>query len=274
NGKLDRRALPAPDADAIAPRGYVAPEGACETELAALWRDLLGVERVGRHDSFFALGGHSLLGVQLIARIRSALGLELPLATLFAQPRLAELAGALVHATPSALPAIVPVERCAPLPLSFAQQRLWVLGQFDTRADLAYLMPGTVTLRGALDVAALRQALNRILARHETLRTRFLATEDGAAQVIDPAETGVALEYIDLRHAADPHAAAQRHAEQESSLALDREQGPLLRARLLQRTDDDHLLLVTLHHLVADGWSIGVLLHELGTLYSAFVHGQ
>ncbi|KOR42171.1 hypothetical protein ADT25_15395, partial [Xanthomonas oryzae] len=274
NGKLDRRALPAPDADAIAPRGYVAPEGACETELAALWRDLLGVERVGRHDSFFALGGHSLLGVQLIARIRSALGLELPLATLFAQPRLAELAGALVHATPSALPAIVPVERCAPLPLSFAQQRLWVLGQFDTRADLAYLMPGTVTLRGALDVAALRQALNRILARHETLRTRFLATEDGAAQVIDPAETGVALEYIDLRHAADPHAAAQRHAEQESSLALDREQGPLLRARLLQRADDDHLLLVTLHHLVADGWSIGVLLHELGTLYSAFVHGQ
>ncbi|QSQ54056.1 non-ribosomal peptide synthase/polyketide synthase [Xanthomonas translucens pv. undulosa] len=274
HGKLDRQALPAPDATALAVSDYAAPEGELETRLATLWCELLGVERVGRHDSFFALGGHSLLGVQLIARIRSALGLELPLATLFARPRLAELALALAHAAPSGLPAIVPVPHPEPLPLSFAQQRLWVLAQFDARADLAYLMPGTVALRGALDVAALQQALDRILARHEALRTRFVATEDGAAQVIDPVEMGVPLEYIDLRHASDPQAAAQRHAEQETTLVFDLARGPLLRARLLQRAEDDHLLLVTLHHLVADGWSIGVLLHELGALYSAFAQGQ
>ncbi|WP_212590243.1 non-ribosomal peptide synthetase, partial [Xanthomonas translucens] len=274
HGKLDRQALPAPDATALAVPDYAAPEGELETRLATLWRELLGVERVGRHDSFFALGGHSLLGVQLIARIRSALGLELPLATLFARPRLAELALALAHAAPSGLPAIVPVPHPESLPLSFAQQRLWVLAQFDARADLAYLMPGTVALRGALDVAALQQALDRILARHEALRTRFVATEDGAAQVIDPVEMGVPLEYIDLRHASDPQAAAQRHAEQETTLVFDLARGPLLRARLLQRAEDDHLLLVTLHHLVADGWSIGVLLHELGALYSAFAQGQ
>ncbi|UXA53236.1 non-ribosomal peptide synthase/polyketide synthase [Xanthomonas prunicola] len=274
HGKLDRQALPAPDATALAVPDYAAPEGELETQLATLWRDLLGVERVGRRDSFFTLGGHSLLGVQLIARIRSALGLELPLATLFAQPRLAELARALAHAAPSALPAIAPVPHPAPLPLSFAQQRLWVLAQFNARADLAYLMPGTVALRGALDVAALQRALDRILARHEALRTRFVATEDGAVQVIDPVEMGVPLEYLDLRHASDPQAAAQRHAEQETTLAFDLARAPLLRARLLQRAEDDHLLLVTLHHLVADGWSIGVLLHELGALYSAFVRGQ
>ncbi|UKE71447.1 non-ribosomal peptide synthase/polyketide synthase [Xanthomonas graminis] len=272
NGKLDRRALPAPDVQAFDAQAYQPPEGEREILLAALWSELLGIERVGRHDSFFALGGHSLLGVQLIARIRSALGLELPLATLFAQPRLADLA--LAHAAPSTLPAIVPVPRPAPLPLSFAQQRLWVLTHFDARADLAYLMPGTVALRGALDVAALQRALDRILARHEALRTRFVATEDGAVQVIDPVEMGVPLECIDLRHASDSQAAAQRHAEQETTLAFDLARGPLLRARLLRRAEDDHLLLVTLHHLVADGWSIGVLLHELGALYSAFSQGQ
>ncbi|WP_249255222.1 phosphopantetheine-binding protein, partial [Xanthomonas translucens] len=121
NGKLDRRALPAPDADALATQTYVAPEGEREILLAALWSDLLGVEQVGRHDSFFALGGHSLLAVRLISRVRASLGLELPLATLFAHPRLADLAQALDSAAASTLPAIVPAERSAPLPLSFAQ---------------------------------------------------------------------------------------------------------------------------------------------------------
>ncbi|WP_053507332.1 non-ribosomal peptide synthetase [Xanthomonas oryzae] len=274
HGKLDRAALPVPDAGALPLQAYQPPEGERETLLAALWSELLGVEHVGRHDSFFALGGHSLLGVQLISRLRSALGIELPLATLFAHTRLADLAGALAHAAPSALPAIVPTERSAVVPLSFAQQRLWFLAQFDARADLAYLMPGTVALRGTLDVAALQWALNRILARHEALRTRFVATEDGAVQVVDPAGTGVGLDCIDLRQEPDPQAAAQHHAEQETALAFDLEGAPLLRARLLQRADDDHLLLVTLHHLVADGWSIGLLLQELGALYTARVRGQ
>ncbi|UXA69071.1 amino acid adenylation domain-containing protein [Xanthomonas prunicola] len=278
NGKLDRRALPAPDTDALATQVYVAPEGERETLLAALWSELLGIERVGRHDSFFALGGHSLLAVRLISRIRTALGLELPLATLFAQPRLADLAQALHSAAASALPAIVPAivpaERSGPLPLSFAQQRLWFLAQFDTGAALAYLMPGRVDLHGALHLPALRQALDRIVARHEALRTTFVAGDDGATQRIAPPGVGFALDCIDLRQATDPETEARHHAEREASTAFDLEHGPLIRGRLLRLAAHEHRLLVTLHHLVADGWSIGVLLQELGALYSAFVQGQ
>ncbi|KAB7762206.1 non-ribosomal peptide synthetase, partial [Xanthomonas maliensis] len=274
NGKLERSALPAPDVTALAVPDYVAPSGERETHLAALWCELLGVERVGRHDDFFALGGHSLLGVKLIARLRSTLGVELPLATVFACPRLVELTQALEAAPPSALPAMVPVERSGAVPLSFAQRRLWVLAQLDARADLAYLMPGCVVMRGTLDTAALQWALDRILARHEALRTRFVASDDGAVQVIGAADSGVALERIDLRQATDPEAEAQRRAEQETLLAFDLQRGPLLRAQLLQLADDEHRLLVTLHHLIADGWSIGVLLQELGALYTARVCGH
>ncbi|WP_045764841.1 phosphopantetheine-binding protein, partial [Xanthomonas albilineans] len=154
NGKLDRKALPAPDADALATQAYLAPEGERETQLADLYRELLGVEQVGRHDNFFALGGHSLLGVRLISRIRSALGLELPLATLFAQPRLVDLAQALDNTDASTLPAIVPADRDAPLPLSYAQQRLWFLEQLDQRAARAYLLAGGVDLHGVLNLSA------------------------------------------------------------------------------------------------------------------------
>jgi amino acid adenylation domain-containing protein len=274
HGKLDRAALPVPDAAALPLQAYVAPEGERERLLAALWSELLGIEQVGRHDSFFALGGHSLLGVQLISRLRSALGVELPLAALFAHPRLADLAMALDSAAASALPAIVPLPRPDTLPLSFAQQRLWFLAQFDARADLAYLMPGGVELRGQLHLPALRQALDCIVARHEALRTRFVASNDGAAQVIAAPDVGFALDCIDLRQSADPHADAQRHAEQETRTPFDLTCGPPIRGRLLRLAEHEHRLLVTLHHLVADGWSIALLLQELGTLYSAFVQGQ
>ncbi|WP_052690000.1 non-ribosomal peptide synthetase [Xanthomonas sp. GPE 39] len=274
HGKLDRHALPLPDASALAAQAYVAPRGEAETCLAMLWCELLGVRQVGRHDDFFALGGHSLLAVQLIARLRACRGVDLALRTFFAHPRLADLARALAHAPPSTLPTIVPVPHPDPLPLSFAQQRLWVLAQFDARANLAYLMPGVVTLRGILNPIALRQALDRLLARHDALRTHFVSTDAGPAQVIAPPHIAMPLECIDLRHHADPQAAAQRYIEQETTTAFALEHGPLLRGRLLQLAEDEHLLLVTLHHLIADGWSIGVLLRELGALYRAFVHGQ
>ncbi|WP_045764836.1 condensation domain-containing protein, partial [Xanthomonas albilineans] len=243
--KLDRKALPAPDADALATQAYVAPEGELETQLADLYRELLGVEQVGRHDNFFALGGHSLLGVRLISRIRSALGLELPLATLFAQPRLVDLAQALDNTDASTLPAIVPADRDAPLPLSYAQQRLWFLEQLDQRAARAYLLAGGVDLHGVLNLSALQQALDRIVARHEALRTCFVANDDGATQVIAPANVGFALECIDLRQTADPHADAQLHAEQETNTPFDLSRGPLIRGRLLQLAEQQHRLLVT-----------------------------
>ncbi|QSQ54055.1 non-ribosomal peptide synthase/polyketide synthase [Xanthomonas translucens pv. undulosa] len=274
NGKLDRRALPLPDTDAFDVQAYAAPEGELETMLAALWSELLGVDQIGRHDSFFALGGHSLLGTRLISRIRRMLGLELPLAALFMQPRLAEMARAMDSLAASQLPAIVPLPREGDLPLSFAQQRLWFLAQLDAQADLAYAMPGGVELHGALDLAALRQALDRIVARHEALRTTFVASGDSAIQRIAPAEVGFALDCIDLRHAHDPDADAQRLAEQEANTPFDLEHGPLIRGRLLRLAEHRHRLLVTMHHIVTDGWSIGLLLRELGALYAAFVQGQ
>ncbi|UXA69068.1 non-ribosomal peptide synthase/polyketide synthase [Xanthomonas prunicola] len=274
NGKLDRRALPLPDTDAFDVQAYAAPEGELETLLAALWSELLGVEQIGRYDSFFALGGHSLLGTRLISRIRHTLGLELPLAALFMQPRLADLARAMDSLAASQLPAIVPLPREGNLPLSFAQQRLWFLAQLDAQADLAYAMPGGVELQGELDLAALRQALDRIVARHEALRTTFVASGDSAIQRIAPPEVGFALDCIDLRHAHDPDADAQRLAEQEAHAPFDLEQGPLIRGRLLRLDEHRHRLLVTMHHIVSDGWSIGLLLRELGALYAAFVQSR
>ncbi|WP_218059572.1 non-ribosomal peptide synthetase, partial [Xanthomonas translucens] len=274
NGKLDRRALPAPDASALALQTYLAPEGELEILLAGLWSELLGVEQIGRHDSFFALGGHSLLAVRLISRIRSALGVELPLATLFTQPCLADIAIALRSAVASTLPAIVPVQREGTLSLSFAQQRLWFLSQLDARAAQAYLLAGGVDLHGELDLPALQRALDRIVARHEALRTSFVSIDDGATQIIAPPDIGFALHCIDLRQSADPYADAQRHAEQEASTAFDLEHGPLIRGRLLRLDAHEHRLLLTMHHIVTDGWSMGLLVRELSTLYAAFALGQ
>ena len=151
NGKLDREALPAPEGDAYARGGYEPPIGATEELLAQIWSELLGVERIGRHDNFFELGGHSLLAVTLIERLRQALNVEVPLAELFAKPVLSDFAGFARRASASILPAIVPVARDGVLPLSFAQQRLWFLAQFEG-ASAAYHMPGGLRLKGGLTV--------------------------------------------------------------------------------------------------------------------------
>ncbi|WP_146084149.1 condensation domain-containing protein, partial [Xanthomonas albilineans] len=267
NGKLDRKALPAPDGSAYAAHAYEAPQGEIEQTIAAIWSELLGLESIGRHDNFFALGGHSLLGVRLISRIRSALGLELPLTTLFAQPRLVELAQALDCANSSTLPAIVPADRNAALPLSYAQQRLWFLAQFDSRAAQAYTLAGGVDLHGALNLPALQQALDRIVARHEALRTCFVTDDDGATQSIAPADVGFALTCADLRNTPDAQVAAQDQAEQETNTPFDLSRGPLIRGRLLQLAKQQHRLLVTMHHIVSDGWSMALLVQELSALY-------
>ncbi|KOR39369.1 hypothetical protein ADT25_22665, partial [Xanthomonas oryzae] len=273
NGKLDRHALPAPDADALATQAHVAPEGELETVLAKLWSELIGIERIGRHDDFFALGGHSLLAVRLISRIRTSLGLELPLGTLFAHPRLTELAQALSSAAASTLPTIVPIDRAQPLPLSFAQQRLWFLAQFDAQADLAYLMPNGLHLRGGLDRDALRRALDRIVARHETLRTRIALHNDEPVQIIDADNVGLRLSEHDLSAYPDPDAQVRHHAEEETLTGFDPACDTLARGRLLRLADDHHVLLITLHHLISDGWSMSLLVRELSALYAAFAHG-
>ncbi|MCG1048400.1 non-ribosomal peptide synthetase [Mycetohabitans rhizoxinica] len=275
NGKLDRRALPAPDDEALAHQAYEAPQGELETTLATIWAELLSVERVGRHDSFFALGGHSLLAVRLMNRVRR-LGADVPLATLFATPTLAAFAAALeahLQQGTDALSEITPVSRKGSLPLSFAQQRLWFLAQLDGVSE-SYHTPLALHVRGPLDRAAWQQALDALFARHEALRSTFVSVEGQPQVRLLPADTGVPLRWHDLRGV--PHAQAQlaRLSHEAVHAPFDLAQGPLMRACGIQVADEEHVVLITQHHIVSDGWSIGVLARELSALYAASVGAQ
>ncbi|MFV0920461.1 amino acid adenylation domain-containing protein, partial [Ralstonia nicotianae] len=272
NGKLDRKGLPAPEGQAYASTAYEAPQGEVEQTLAGIWQTLLGVERVGRHDDFFALGGHSLQAVRLVAQVRTQLGAELGLTELFAQPSLSAVAQAIVRGQGSALPAITVADRSGPLPLSFAQQRLWFLAQMEGGSE-AYHIPVGLRLKGELDEDALRRSLDRIVARHEALRTRFVAEDGQAVQLIVPADVGLTLEWVDLSTEAVPEHQLGLLAEAEARAPFDLEQGPLIRGRLVKLGEQEHVLLITMHHIVSDGWSQGVLARELGTLYEAYRSG-
>ncbi|MBT2748500.1 amino acid adenylation domain-containing protein, partial [Lysobacter sp. ISL-42] len=276
NGKLDRKALPAPDQAAVLSREYAAPQGEIETAIADIWQDLLGIERVGRHDHFFELGGHSLLAVQVASRLRQSLGLEIPLRDLFSRPTPAALAASVQDAQSESQPPITLVDRNTALPLSWAQQRLWFLDQLDHSAGAAYHMPVALQLRGELDRAALQNSLNRIVARHENLRTRFVSQSAAPVQVIDPMDTGFVLidhDLSDLTADAQTSAVATQSRE-EARAPFDLAQGPLIRGRLLRLSEHEHVLLVTQHHIVSDGWSIGVLVKEVSALYDAYRQGQ
>ncbi|MGD7321660.1 amino acid adenylation domain-containing protein [Ralstonia pseudosolanacearum] len=272
NGKLDRKALPAPEGQAYASTAYEAPQGEVEVALAGIWQTLLGVERVGRHDDFFTLGGHSLQAVRLVAQVRTQLGAELGLTELFAQPSLSAVAQAIVRGQGTALPAITVADRSGPLPLSFAQQRLWFLAQMEGGSE-AYHIPVGLRLKGELDEDALRRSLDRIVARHEALRTRFEVQEGQAVQFIVPADAGLTLEWVDLSTEEASEHQLGLLAEAEARAAFDLEQGPLIRGRLVKLGEQEHVLLITMHHIVSDGWSQGVLARELGALYEAYRSG-
>ncbi|WXL49654.1 non-ribosomal peptide synthetase (plasmid) [Rhizobium sp. T1470] len=277
NGKLDRKALPAPDDDAYARAAYEAPQGAVETALAQIWAELLGLERVGRHDNFFELGGHSLLAVQLLSRLSQALGVELPLSTLFANPVLADLAASIVDVLsrcgPQDLPAIVAVSRDEPLALSFAQQRLWFLAQLD-EGSTNYHIPLALRLRGVLDRTAWQRSLDRLFARHEALRSVFVASDGKPRVEVLPPEAGLPVLEHDLRDRRDAEAALLDLCHEEARIPFDLAGGPLIRGRLIRMSDAEHVFLLTQHHIVSDGWSMGVLVRELSQLYRAFEAGQ
>jgi amino acid adenylation domain-containing protein len=273
NGKLDRRALPAPDA-LQSETAYAAPRTPTEQALSEIWSQVLKIERVGVHDNFFELGGHSLLAVQVASAVRSRLGVEVPLSALFAGPTLGQFAQAVTQADASALPPIVPRgEQREPARLSFAQQRLWFLDQLDQRAGAAYRIPLGVRLSGALDLDALHRALNRIIERHEALRTRFEVVNGQPVQCI-AAHAPFVLARHDLGGAADVDAEVARHTSDEAAEPFDLAVGPLVRGRLLRLSEREHVLLVTMHHIVSDGWSISVLIREFGALYRAFSEGR
>ncbi len=246
---------------------HEAPRTEVEELLAGLWKDLLGVESVGLHDDFFALGGHSLLATRLLSHVRSALGVDLPVRRLFEASTL-EAQAAAVEAARGALqpvqePALQPLHQSGPLPLSFAQQRLWFLEQFEP-GNPTYNIAAAVRLKGPLDAAALESALAGVVARHDALRSRFEAVEgEPAVRVHAPEEMTLRLDAVDVPDEARVPALAREEALRPFDLAT----GPLVRARLLKLSDDDHVLLLTLHHIVSDGWSMGILVREVAALY-------
>ncbi|MES2300230.1 MAG: amino acid adenylation domain-containing protein [Pseudomonadota bacterium] len=275
NNKIDRKALPAPGQGAVVTREFCAPQGTLETVLAGIWQQLLGLERVGRDDHFFELGGHSLMAVQVLARLRQSLGLEAKLRDLFTHPVLSAFAAASAGAGRSIQGAIVAADRGAPLPLSFSQQRLWFLDQLDHASGAAFHMPAGLRLRGRLDQGALQGALDRIVARHESLRTTFARVDGQPVQVFGAPDCGFALRHQDLSALGghEQSAAVTIAATDEMSAPFALDAGPLLRGCLLRLSDSEHVLLLTQHHIVSDGWSTGVLVRELGALYAALHTG-
>jgi amino acid adenylation domain-containing protein/non-ribosomal peptide synthase protein (TIGR01720 family) len=271
HGKLDRRALAPVDAGDDG-AGYVAPRTPAEEVLCAVWAEVLDVPRVGVEDDFFALGGHSLLATRVIARVREAFGAEVPLRALLEARTVAALARQ-VRAAPAAdaLPPLVPAPRGEPLPLSFAQQRLWFLHQVDPGGS-AYNVASALRVRGALEVDAFRRTLDALVERHEVLRTAFPAVAGHPVQRISP-PFSVPLPVVDVR-GPDAEARVARLAAEESARPFDLAHGPVLRAALLRAGDDEWVVLLTLHHVVHDGWSSGVLIREAAALYDAFAAGR
>ncbi|HEY0174085.1 MAG TPA: amino acid adenylation domain-containing protein [Pyrinomonadaceae bacterium] len=274
NGKIDRRALPAPTPFRLElEASFVAPRDQSEELLASIFAAVLGVERVGSDDNFFDLGGHSLLATQVIARVRDSFLVELPLRDFFRTPTVAGLARELARALGAGRPLpepIVPAERAGvPPPLSFAQQRLWFLDQLEDFGRTAYNIPVAIRLRGRLDARALELGLGEIVNRHEALRTTFAEEGGEPVQVIaPPGPWALPVEEVDYE------GEALRRAAAEARERFDLARGPLLRARLLRVASEHHVLLLTMHHIVSDGWSIGVLVRELVALYEAFSAGR
>jgi amino acid adenylation domain-containing protein len=279
NRKVDRKALPAPEAGwAATEREWAAPATATEELLAQVWSQLLGVQQVGRGDNFFELGGHSLLGMQVVSRMRGVFGVELPIRALFDAPTLADLAArvdaALAAQKGKRAPALRRVERTGKEPLAFAQQQIWLLDRLEPDSPL-YNLPAALRLEGALDQGALERSLGEVVRRHEALRTVFLEEGGERAQVVLPASE-LRVDRVDLRGVPAARRAEEvtRAAEAEARRPFDLEKGPLLRATLLELGDTEHVLVVVMHHIASDGWSIGVLARELSALYEAFRQGR
>ncbi|MEU0334314.1 non-ribosomal peptide synthase/polyketide synthase [Streptomyces sp. NPDC006193] len=265
NGKLDRRALPAPGPDGFAADGPRTPlRTDAERAVAAAWTDVLDIDEAGADDDFFALGGDSILAVRVTSRLRAAFGTDVSPRLLFTHSRLSDLAAALGDpGTDGGADVIPAADPEAPAPLSYAQQRLWFLDRFEP-GSTEYTTLSALRLRGPLDTAALRTALDGLVARHETLRTTFAESGGEAHQVVHPPRP-VDLPLEDLPDAAALDALLEREAATPFDLAA----GPLLRARLARLAADEHVLVLAVHHIVTDGWSVGVLGRDLGELYAA-----
>src|SRR5215217_5693164 len=301
SGNIDRLALPAPERNFETEAGYSAPRDALEEVLSTIFAEVLKLGRIGIRDNFFELGGHSLSATQIVSRVRETFQVELPVRRIFEQPTVEGLAQALlelqrerIERTAELLLQVSsfseeegdsklahPLEEASPqapsreeksvrtAPLSFAQQRLWFLDQYEPD-NILYNIPAAIRLNGALDVTALERSLNEIVKRHEALRTTFSMIDDRPVQVIN-AVRDFRLAVIELRETSreEKEATAARFATEEAQKPFNLAEGPLLRVKLLRLAGADHVLLITMHHIISDGWSIKVLIGELGELYEA-----
>ncbi len=278
NGKVDRRALRPPDIDSELKNKYIAPRTPFEEILVQIWGQVLKVEQVGIHDNFFELGGHSLLATQLVSRIGNIFKVELPLRELFATATVAELARSIQQLQQQNLELtsvpILPRARDAELPLSFAQNRLWFLDQFESNSAL-YNIPLAFCLVGTLNVAALEQSLQEIIHRHEALRTNLITVDGKPSQIIQT-QTNWTLSIVDLKHLSttEQEIASKLLAQQQAIQPFGLATEALVRATLVVLNNTEHVLLVSMHHVVSDGWSMSVFVQELSALYNAYSQGQ
>ena len=276
NGKVDRKALPDPEDDAPTARA-AAPQGPLEELVASIWESVLGKEGIGATDDFFALGGHSLLATRVVARLRERCGVEIELRELFEAPTVAGLAARVEAAMRDDLGVRLPrieriVPRPEPVPVSFGQERLWFLDQLAP-GTATYNVPVALAFRGPLDPDALAEALTEVVRRHEVLRSRFVLVDEEPVQEV-AAPMAIEVPVIDLADADDPDAAVRRHVTEAARRPFDLGAAPLLRAVLLRREAEHHVLSLTVHHIASDGWSLGVLLREMVVLYGAFLRGE
>ncbi|KAF2410814.1 non-ribosomal peptide synthase domain TIGR01720/amino acid adenylation domain-containing protein [Pseudomonas antarctica] len=272
SGKLDRRALPEP---VWQTREHIEPQTPLQQQIAAIWREVLGLPRIGLGDDFFALGGHSLLATQIISRTRQACDVELPLRTLFEARELGAFAEQVGLIQASGLrnqqTAIAKVDRSAPVPLSYSQQRMWFLWQMEPDSP-AYNVGGMARLRGVLDVGRFEAALQALIMRHETLRTTFPSVDGVAYQKVAP-QTGLRMDWQDFSALNDTERQQrlQQFADHEAHTPFNLETGPLLRACLVKASAQEHYLVLTLHHIVTEGWAMDIFARELSALYEAFI---
>ncbi|WP_212004587.1 non-ribosomal peptide synthetase [Chitinophaga sp. HK235] len=267
NGKIDRRSLPVDDV-ASSISGYVAPVTDIERDLADIWSDLLKVEQVGLYDDFFALGGHSLLAIRLISSIRKKLQTEVAIGDIFDYPTIAALSAQLLHRSEATLALVIKSHtRPEYIPLSYSQERLWFIDQLE--GSIQYNRPAVLRLKGTLKIKALDDALREIVNRHEVLRTVIRSKDGQPYQYVLGKDTW----RLRLTERTLPHAAVSAHIKALVEEPFDLSADHMLRAHLIAQ-EDDHLLVIVLHHIASDGWSLGILVRELTTLYNAYAVGN
>ena len=279
NGKIDRRALPAPEFQPELQRSLVTPRTPIEEMLASIWANVLSIGLVGvHHNFFFELGGHSLLATQVISRVRDTLGVELPLRSLFEAPTIAELASRvefeLKNGQSQKAEPLLPIPRLESIPLSFAQTRLWFLDQLQPNSAF-YNIPLALRLSGQLNIAAIEFSINEIIQRHEALRTNFTTQEGQPVQII-ASTLNLKLLVVDLLYLPESsrEIEAQQLAFEEANRPFNLEREPLVRGTALQLGETEYILVLTMHHIISDGWSLGLFVRELTELYKAFCTGS